>query len=40
MGIEVAEALSLSPSTVSQNVEKGKIFLDRDEDLKVLFQIN
>jgi hypothetical protein len=26
-GIEVAEALSLSPPTVSQNVEKGKIFL-------------
>ncbi|WDN89375.1 hypothetical protein BuS5_02343 [Desulfosarcina sp. BuS5] len=40
MGIEVAEALSLSPSTVSQNVEKGKIFLDRDEDLKVILQIN
>ena len=39
-GIEVAEALSLSPPTVSQNVEKGKIFLDRDEDLKVKLQIN
>ena len=26
-GIEVAEALSLSPPTVSQNVEKGKTFL-------------
>ena len=39
-GIEVAEALSLSPPTVSQNVEKGKIFLDRDEDLKVKLLIN
>ncbi|WDN89386.1 hypothetical protein BuS5_02354 [Desulfosarcina sp. BuS5] len=39
-GIEVAEALSLSPSTVSQNVEKGKIFFDRDEYLKVILQIN
>ena len=39
-GTEVAEALSLSPPTVSQNVEKGKIFLDRNEDLKVLFEIN
>ncbi|WDN89383.1 hypothetical protein BuS5_02351 [Desulfosarcina sp. BuS5] len=30
----------LSPSTVSQNIEKGKNFLDRDEDLKVILQIN
>jgi len=30
----------LSPTTVSQNAEKGKIFLDRNEDLKVKLQIN
>jgi len=39
-GTEVAEVLSLSPPTVSQNVEKGKIFLDRNQDLKVELQIN
>ena len=38
-GTEVAEVLSLSPTTVSQNAEKGKIFLDRNEDLKVELQI-
>ena len=39
-GTEVAEVLSLSPPTVSQNVEKGKILLDRNEDLKAELQIN
>ena len=39
-GTEVAEVLSLSPPTVSQNVEKGKFFLDRNEDLKIELQIN
>ena len=37
---EVAEVLSLSPPTVSQNVEKGKIFLDRNEELKIELQIS
>ena len=39
-GTEVAEVLSLSPPTVSQNVEKGKLFLDRKENLKVKLKIN
>ena len=39
-GTEVAEVLSLSPPTVSQNVEKGKLFLDRNENLKVKLKIN
>jgi len=38
-GTQVAEVLSLSPPTVSQNVEKGKIFLDKNEELKIELQI-
>jgi putative transposase len=39
-GTQVAEVLSLSPPTISQYVEKGKIFLDTDEHLKVELKIN
>jgi hypothetical protein len=33
-GAEVAIFLSLTPATVSQNIGKGKILIDRYEDLK------
>lgn len=34
-GTEIAEVLSLSPPTVSQHIDKGKLFLDRNEELKL-----
>jgi len=34
-GTEIAKALSLSPPTVSQNIDKGRIFLDRNQKLKL-----
>lgn len=34
-GTEIAKALSLSPPSVSQNIDKGKAFLDRNEELKI-----
>ena len=33
-GTEIAKALSLSPPTISQNIDKGKFFLDTNEELK------
>jgi len=33
-GTEVAIFLSLTPATVSQNIDKGKILIDKYEDLK------
>ena len=33
-GTEVAKFLSLAPATVSQNIDKGKILIDKYEDLK------
>jgi len=38
-GTEVAKCLSLSSATVSQNIDKGKILIDKHEDLKVKLQI-
>ena len=38
-GTEIAKALSLSSPTVSQNIDKGKILIDKNKDLKVIFQI-
>ena len=34
-GTDIAKALSLSPPTVSQNIDKGKFFLDGNEELKI-----
>ena len=34
-GTEIAKALSLSPPTISQNIDKGKYFLDTNEELKL-----
>jgi hypothetical protein len=35
---EVGEALSLAAPTVSQNIEKGKILLDSNDELKYKLQ--
>jgi len=37
-GTEVAKILSLSPGTVSQNIDKGKILIDQHKELKVKLQ--
>ncbi|MEA3358378.1 MAG: helix-turn-helix domain-containing protein [Thermodesulfobacteriota bacterium] len=37
-GTEVAKILSLSPGTVSQNIDKGKILIDKHKELKVKLQ--
>jgi hypothetical protein len=37
-GTEVGEALSLAAPTVSQNIEKGKILLDSNDELKYKLQ--
>jgi predicted transcriptional regulator len=37
-GTEVAKVLSLSPGTVSQNIDKGKILIDKHKELKVKLQ--
>ena len=39
-GTEIAEVLSLSPPTVSQNIDRGKVFLDGNEELKLRLSIN
>lgn len=39
-GTELAEVLSLSPPTISQNIDKGRFFLDRNDNLKVKLAIN
>jgi len=38
-GTEMAKVLSLSPGTVSQNIDKGKILIDKHKELKVKLQI-
>ena len=37
-GTDVGEALSLAAPTVSQNIEKGKIWLDSNDELKYELQ--
>ena len=37
-GVEIAKALSLSPPTVSHNIDKGKILLDMNKELKLKLQ--
>jgi len=39
-GTDIAKVLSLSAPTVSQNIDKGKFFLDRNEELKINLSIN
>jgi len=39
-GTDIAKVLSLSQPTVSQNIDKGKFFLDSNEELKVKLSIN
>ena len=39
-GTDIAKVLSLSSPTVSQNIDKGKFYVDRNEELKINLSIN